>query len=280
MKILKQYGTITLGIFIMAVGVYFFKFPNNFCFGGVTGAATVVARLTSVSAGTFTMFTNLILLVIGWLAIDRIFALRTAYASTLLSLLLVLFERLYPMDAPLSDEPILELIFAIVLPAISTALLFYIGASSGGTDILAIMLKKYAHVRDTGVALFLCDLVMIIVACFVFDIETALYSFVGLTVKSLVIDSVIHNMTLCKSITVICADAEPICQFIMEQLHKGATIIEGKGAYTHNRKYVVLTTLTRHQADQLRSFIHEQQLEAFVSVASTNEVFGKGFEAV
>lgn len=280
MKILKQYGTITLSIFIMAVGIYFFKFPNNFCFGGVTGAATVIAQLTTISAGTFTMLTNFALLVIGWLVVDRAFALCTAYASTLLSLLLILFEQMYPMSAPLSDEPILELIFAIVLPAISTALLFYIGASSGGTDILAIVLKKYAHLRDTGVALFLCDLVMVIVACFVFDIETALYSFVGLTVKSLIIDNIIQNITLCKSITIICADAEPICQFIMEQLHKGATIIEGQGAYTHNRKYVVLTTLTRRQADQLRSFIHKQQLEAFVSVASTNEVFGKGFEEV
>lgn len=121
---------------------------------------------------------------------------------------------------------------------------------------------------------------MVIAACFVFDIETALYSFVGLTVKSLVIDNIIQNMTLCKSITIICSDAEPICQFIVEELHKGATILEGQGAYTHSRKYVVLTTLTRHQADQLRGFIHKQQLEAFVSVASTNEVFGKGFEAV
>ena len=280
MKILKQYGMITLSIFIMAVGVYFFKFPNNFCFGGVTGAATVIARVTSVSAGTFTMITNLALLVIGWLAVDRVFAVRTAYASTLLSLLLVLFERAYPMEIPLSDEPILELLFAIVLPAISTALLFYIGASSGGTDILAIMLKKYAHMRDTGLALFFCDLVMIIAACFVFDIETALYSFVGLTVKSLVIDKIIQNMTLCKSITIICSDAEPICQFIMEALKKGATILEGKGAYTHSQKYVVLTTLTRRQADQLRGFIHRQQLDAFVSISSTNEVFGKGFEAV
>lgn len=278
MKILKRYGMITLSIFIMAVGVYFFKFPNNFCFGGVTGAAAVIARVTPVSAGTFTMFVNLALLVIGWLAVDRTFALRTAYASTLLSLLLVLFEQVYPMDMALSGEPILELLFAIVLPAISTALLFYIGASSGGTDILAIMLKKYAHMRDTGLALFLCDLVMIIAACFVFDIETALYSFVGLTVKSLVVDKLIQNMTLCKSITIICSDAEPICRFIMDELKKGATIIEGQGAYSHSRKYIVLTTLTRRQADQLRGFIHKQQLEAFVSVASTNEVFGKGFE--
>ena len=92
------------------------------------------------------------------------------------------------MSAPLSDQPLLELVFAIVLPAIGSALLFNIGASSGGTDVLAMMMKKYTQIKDTGIALLLCDLVMVVAACFVFDIQTALYSFVGLVLKSMVID--------------------------------------------------------------------------------------------
>ena len=277
MRSLRQYGIITISIFIMAVGIYFFKFPNNFCFGGVTGAATLVAKVTTLSTGGFTMIANLVLLAVAWLAVDRTFALRTAYASILLSLLLMFFQWIYPMSRPLSDEPILELLFAIALPAIGTALLFQTDASSGGTDILAMVLKKYAHLRDTGLALFLTDLVMIIAACFVFDIKTALYSFVGLTVKSFMIDDIIQSMTLCKSITIVCTDVEPIRNFIVQELHKGATILEARGGYTDSQKYVVLTTLTRHQAEQLRSYIHEKQLDAFLSVASTNEVFGKGF---
>lgn len=277
MKFLKQYGIITMSIFIMAVGIYFFKFPNNFCFGGVTGAATLVARITSLSTGNFTMLANLFLLLVAWLFVDRTFAVRTAYASTLLSALLILFEWIYPMNKPLSDEPILELLFAIALPSIGSALLFQAEASSGGTDILAMLLKKYAHLRDTGLALFLSDLIMIIAACFVFDIKTALYSFVGLTVKSFMIDDIIQSLTLCKSITIICNNPEPIKHFIMQELHKGATILEARGGYTDNPKYVVLTTLTRHQAEQLRNFIHENELDAFLSAASTNEVFGKGF---
>ena len=277
MRSLRQYGIITISIFIMAVGIYFFKFPNNFCFGGVTGAATLVAKVTTLSTGGFTMSANLVLLAVAWLAVDRTFALRTAYASILLSLLLMFFQWIYPMDKPLSDEPILELLFAIALPAIGTALLFQTDASSGGTDILAMVLKKYAHLRDTGLALFLTDLVMIIAACFVFDIKTALYSFVGLTVKSFMIDDIIQSMTLCKSITIVCTDVEPIRNFIVQELHKGATILEARGGYTDSQKYVVLTTLTRRQAEQLRSYIHEKQLDAFLSVASTNEVFGRGF---
>ena len=277
MRSLRQYGIITISIIIMAVGIYFFKFPNNFCFGGVTGAATLVAKVTILSTGGFTMIANLVLLAVAWVAVDKTFALRTAYASILLSLLLMFFQWIYPMDKPLSDEPILELLFAIALPAIGTALLFQTDASSGGTDILAMVLKKYAHLRDTGLALFLTDLVMIIAACFVFDIKTALYSFVGLTVKSFMIDDIIQSMTLCKSITIVCTDVEPIRNFIVQELHKGATILEARGGYTDKQKYVVLTTLTRRQAEQLRSYIHEKQLDAFLSVASTNEVFGKGF---
>ncbi len=277
MRSLRQYGIITISIIIMAVGIYFFKFPNNFCFGGVTGAATLVAKVTTLSTGGFTMIANLVLLAVAWLAVDRTFALRTAYASILLSLLLMFFQWIYPMSRPLSDEPILELLFAIALPAIGTALLFQTDASSGGTDILAMVLKKYAHLRDTGLALFLTDLVMIIAACFVFDIKTALYSFVGLTVKSFMIDDIIQSMTLCKSITIVCTDVEPIRNFIVQELHKGATILEARGGYTDSQKYVVLTTLTRRQAEQLRSYIHERELDAFLSVASTNEVFGRGF---
>lgn len=277
MRSIRQYGIITISIFIMAVGIYFFKFPNNFCFGGVTGAATLVARLTSLSTGGFTMLANLVLLGVAWVAVDRAFALRTAYASILLSLLLMFFQWIYPMSKPLSEEPILELLFAIALPAIGTALLFQTEASSGGTDILAMVLKKYAHLQDTGLALFLTDLVMVLAACFVFDIQTALYSFVGLTVKSFMVDDIIQSMTLCKAITIVCTDVEPIRQYIVQELHKGATILEAQGGYTHKPKYVVLTTLTRRQAQQLRNYIHENQLEAFLSVASTNEVFGKGF---
>lgn len=277
MRSLRQYGIITISIIIMAVGIYFFKFPNNFCFGGVTGAATLVAKVTTLSTGGFTMIANLVLLAVAWIAVDKTFALRTAYASILLSLLLMFFQWIYPMSRPLSDEPILELLFAIALPAIGTALLFQTDASSGGTDILAMVLKKYAHLRDTGLALFLTDLVMIIAACFVFDIKTALYSFVGLTVKSFMIDDIIQSMTLCKSITIVCTDVEPIRNFIVQELHKGATILEARGGYTDSQKYVVLTTLTRRQAEQLRSYIHEKQLDAFLSVASTNEVFGRGF---
>jgi uncharacterized membrane-anchored protein YitT (DUF2179 family) len=280
MKVFKNYLMITLSIFIMAVGVYFFKFPNNFCFGGVTGFAVVAAKLLPISAGNFTFVVNSALLILGFFFLGKSFAIKTTYASVLLSLLLVLFERIYPMSAPFSDQPVLELIFAISLPAIGSAILFQIGASSGGTDVIAMIVKKYTKFDNIALALFLTDLVMIIIACFVFDIETALYSFVGLTIKSFMIEGIIESINQCKSITIICDEVEPICNYIMDTLDKSATITDAVGAYSHQKKYVVFTTLTRSQALDLRNYIHENGLNAFISISSTSEVFGKGFTSI
>lgn len=280
MKHIKSFFIITISITIMAIGVYFFKFPNNFTFGGVTGAAVVFANLLPVSASMFSTIANMILLVIGFIFLGKSFALKTTYATVLLSVELLAFEKLCPLTHPLSNEPMLELIFAIALPAISSALLFYEGASSGGTDVIAMIVKKYTNVEDIGMALFLTDLVMIIIACFVFDIKTALYSFVGLVVKSFMIDAIIENIMLRKSIMLICNDKDVICDFIINELGKSATYVDAKGAYTGERNYIVFSTLTKKQAVELRRFIHENNLHAFMSVMSTSEVFGKGFSSL
>ena len=280
MQQIKSFFIITISTIIMAIGVYFFKFPNNFCFGGVTGAAVVFAKILPISASSFSFVVNMALLVVGFAFLGKSFALRTTYATILLSGLLVVFERAFPLKQPLSNEPMLELIFAIALPAIASALLFYEGSSSGGTDVIAMIVKKYAHVDDIGIALFVTDLIMIIIACFVFDIKTALYSFVGLTVKSFFIDAIIENIMLRKSIMITCDDKDAICHFITGELQKGATIVEATGAYTNEKRYLIFTTLTRKQAAVLRSFIHQNKLHAFISMSSTSEVFGKGFTSI
>ena len=280
MQQIKSFFIITISTIIMAIGVYFFKFPNNFCFGGVTGAAVVFAKILPISASSFSFVVNMALLVVGFAFLGKSFALRTTYATILLSGLLVVFERAFPLKQPLSNEPMLELIFAIALPAIASALLFYEGSSSGGTDVVAMIVKKYAHVDDIGIALFVTDLIMIIIACFVFDIKTALYSFVGLTLKSFLIDAIIENIMLRKSIMITCDDKDSICHFITGELQKGATIVEATGAYTNEKRYLIFTTLTRKQAAALRVFIHQNKLRAFISMSSTSEVFGKGFTSI
>ena len=278
MKYVKQYVLITLSISIMSVGVYFFKFPNNFVFGGVTGTAALVAKLTPMSASAFSSAANLVLLVVGLIFLGKEFAMTTGYATFVMSVELMVFEKICPLSGPLSDQPMLDLLFAIALPAIASALLFNVGASSGGTDIIALIVEKYTHLHSIAAALFLTDLVMVVAACFVFDLHTALYSFVGLTVKSLMIDVVLERMKMCKAILIVCDDKEPICDFVNKQLNRGATYTPCNGAYTNQPRYIIYTTLTRHEAMQLREFIHKERLNAFMSMLSTTEVFGKGFD--
>lgn len=277
LQIVSRYVIITLSISIMTIGVYFFKFPNNFVFGGVTGGAALVAKLTPLSASAFSSGANILLLILGWIFLGRDFAISTGWATVVMTAELALFEKYVPLSGPLSDQPMLDLVFAIALPAIASALLFNVGASSGGTDVVALILKKYAHMQNTGEALFITDLAMVLAACFVFDLYTALYSFVGLTVKSLVVDAVLEQMKMCKAILIICDDKDPICDFVMRKLVRGATYTPCYGAYTDRPHYMIYTTLTHREALQLQAFIHKENLNAFISMLSTTEVFGKGF---
>lgn len=277
---LIEYGILTAATLVMVIGVYIFKFPNNFSFGGVTGIAIVLSAVTPFSAGTINFIINMALLGVGFIFLGRGFGVKTVYVSFLMSFGLSFLEKVFPMSGPLTGEPVLELIFAIALPAFSSAILFNIGASGGGTDIIAMILKKYTKMDNIGTPLFLVDLAITIMACFVFDIKTGLFSFTGLLAKSLVIDGVIENINLCKYFTIVCDHPEPICDYIHHQLGRSATIFEGLGTYEHKKKYIILTVMKRGQAVELRNFIKMQEPEAFLMITNSSEIIGKGFRGL
>ena len=277
--LLRDYGILTLAVLFLDVGVYFFKFPNNFSFGGVTGISIVLNRLIPWSASSYNFAINMLLLIVGFVFVGREFGVKTVFVSILSSSVLSLLEKYYPMSAPLTGEPVLELIFAIVLPAVSAAILFNVGASGGGTDIIAMVLKKHTSL-DIGKALFCVDLLITIGACFVFDIQTGLFSFTGLMAKTLVIDGVIENINLCKYFTIICEDPEPICDFIHHQLNRSATVFTAEGTYSHTPRKVILTVMKRSQAVQLRNFIRRTEPHAFMMITNSSEIIGKGFRGL
>lgn len=275
----KNFGILTGSTLIMAVGIYFFKFTNNFTFGGITGLAVLIAKADFISASDFTFLANMLLLLIGFVVLGKKFAARTAYCSILLSVSLSLLERLCPMNGPLTDQPVLELAFAIALPSLGSAVLFNLGSSSGGTDIIAMILKKYTSI-DIGKALLATDFIITLAGCFVFDIETGLYSFLGLAVRSFMIDGFIESLNLSKYFNVVCSDPKPICDFIKEHLHRGATIVEARGAFSNEEKYLVLTVLNRMEAIKLRNYIREHAPDAFLLISNTSEIIGKGFHSI
>ena len=276
---LKSFSLLTGSILLMAVGIYFFKFSNNFTFGGITGLAVLVAKTGLMSASDFTFIMNMVLLLIGVIVIGKGFGLMTAYCSILLSVTLSLLERIMPLAQPLTDQPMLELIFAIALPSIASAILFNMGASSGGTDILAMIVKKYTSF-NIGNALLASDIVITALGFLMFDIKTGLYSVLGLAVRSLMIDNVIESLNLSKYFNVVCKNPEPICDFIVQKLNRSATTLQGTGAFSGEYRYIIFTALNRHQAVKLRNFIKTQEPGAFILISNTSEIIGKGFHYV
>ena len=276
---LKNFSLLTISTLIMAVGIYFFKFANNFTFGGITGIAVLVTKFLPISSSDFSFVVNILLLIIGWIVLGKSFAEKTAYSTILLSVSLSLLERIYPMSHPLTNEPLLELIFAILLPALGSAILFNIGASSGGTDVIAMILKKYTSV-DIGKGLMISDLIFTLAGFLVFNVKTGLYSLLGLIMRSALIDNFIESFNRSKYFHVVTSNATCICDFIQNDLQRGATIVNATGAFTGDDKYIILTVLSPSQAVKLRNFIKEHDPKAFLLVSNTSEIIGKGFHSV
>ncbi|WFR57002.1 YitT family protein [Anaerocolumna sp. AGMB13025] len=276
----REYLLITLGVELVVMGVYFFKFPNNFSIGGVTGLAILLSKVLgpAISSGTIVLIINLILLVVGYIFLGKSFGNRTAYGSILMSLSLSLLEVIVPMKGPLTQEPMLELAFAVILPAVGAATLFNIGASTGGTDVIAVLLKKYTN-TDIGRSLLYSDLILTMFSFLVFDVQTGLLSMLGLLLKTTLVDTVIESLNLNKYFTIICETPKPICNYITNNLHRSATILDGKGAFSDRERKIILTVMNRSQAVQLRRFIKQAEPEAFILITNTSEIVGRGFRA-
>ncbi len=275
-KLLKEYLLITLFILLFVFGTYFFKFPNNFAFGGVTGLSIVIAKFLPFTPSAINLIISMALLFLGFAFLGKNFGTKTVYASVLMSVLLWAMDYIHPIQAPLTDNKLLELIFAIFIPGFSSAFLFNLGASSGGTDIITMIIKKYSNM-NIGAASFVSDVAIVISSFFIFDIETFLFSFLGLAAKALVIDNIIESINNSKVFNIICSDPEPICDYIVNKLHRSATTIQGEGAYSGKHKYIIFTAMKSYQAIMLRQYIHDNQPGAFILISNTSEIIGRGF---
>lgn len=277
---IRDYLMLTVGTLLIALGVYFFKFPNNFSTGGVSGISIILAHYAPhLSAGAFVFIINQTLLLLGFLVFGRGFGVRTAYASLLLSGVTWALEYIAPMDHPMTSEPLLELLFAVGLPAVGSAILFNIQASSGGTDIVAMILRRKTNV-NIGNCLLCVDFLITVAACVAFGMETGLFSMLGLILKSVIVDMVLENIKVHKCFQIITSKPDEIIGFIVENLKRGATEINGQGAFTHENKTVILTVVNRYQAIKLRQFARNVDPTCFILITNTTEIIGKGFRGV
>ena len=274
---LNTFLILNLATIITAVGVYFFKYPNHFSTGGVSGITVLLGHyLPNLSLGSINWIINIALLILGLATLGREFGITTAYVTVALSALLDLFEKFIPMSGPLTNQPFLELIFGVLLPSIGASLLFNVNSSSGGTDVIAMILKKYTSI-NIGNALFIVDFLIAATTFFAFGPTTGLFSIFGLGIKSLIVDFIMEHMNLCKSFTIITDKALPICDFIKVELHRGATVYHAQGMYNQTDKTVIMTAVSRPQGIRLQKKIQLTDPHAFVLITNTSEVIGKGF---
>ena len=275
----ERYLLFSVGILVTAIGTYFFKFPNNFSTGGVSGLSLILGRLipSEVFTPSVLMFIiNTVLLGVGFVFIGREFAFSTVYCSMLLSVLMTVLEKLFPIAAPLTTQPFLELCFAVLLPAFGSAILFHLGGSSGGTDIIAMILRKYTSM-NIGSALMVADSLITVAALIFFGVEAGLYSILGLLMKSTLVDYVGDIFRMKKCFQIITDHPQPIVDFIVEKLHRSATLEDVHGAYSNTHKTMIVTVMNRSQALALRRHVHLIDPHAFMIITTSTEIVGKGF---
>jgi uncharacterized membrane-anchored protein YitT (DUF2179 family) len=274
---IRPFLLINLGLILTALGIVLFKVPNHFVTGGVSGLSIVVSALVPwLTVGPAMTAINAALVVWGFFVLGSGFGWKTVYSSFALSALVWGLDAAFHLKAPLTADPLLELFFAIGLPAVGSAIVFNQNSSTGGTDIIAKVLSTRTAI-NTGTALLISDFVIAASALVVFGVQVGLYSLLGLILKAFLIDLVIENLNVHKKMEIVTATPEPILDFILHTLHRGATIYPAQGAYSGRDWRVIHTIVGRRQALAIRNVLKEHDPKAFVSITTTSETIGKGF---
>lgn len=258
----------------------FYCAPNHFVFGGTTGLSIVLSTcFPALSVGTFMWIANAVLDVLGCVFLGIKTMGWTLYSSVMLSFYSSVCEKLFPMSRPLTDDTLLELCFAVLLPAIASGIVFNIGASTGGTEILGLILHKYAKL-GIGCSMFFCELGIVLFAAWLYGPHTGMYCVLGLLGQSTVLDTAIESLNLRKVCTVITTKPEPIKKFITATLDRTATQQDATGVYTGEPRTLIMVALTRRQAGLLRDFLRREDPEAFLTIVNSSEIIGKGFQSI
>ncbi len=279
-KQVRDFLLINLGLLLVGIGIFLFKIPNNFATGGVSGVAIIVSSFfPNIDVGPMMLIINIILIIIGFFFLGTDFGSKTFYSSFALSGIVWALQRIFPLKSPLTDDKLLELIYSIILPAIGSAIVFNLNASTGGTDIVAKILSKHTSL-NIGKTLLLTDSLIAAGAGVVFGIKIGMYSVLGLIIKSFMIDLMIEGLNVSKQLVIISSKPKEIENYIVSQLHRGATVYKAEGAYTHKPEEVITTVLSRRQAIKLRTFIRGIDHSAFITISNTSETIGKGFRSI
>ncbi|MEW9095551.1 MAG: YitT family protein [Clostridiaceae bacterium] len=280
MKKFKEYFFITLGVFMVALSTNLLLAPNKIAAGGVIGIAIIVNNVIPfLSIGLITLIMNAILFIIAFIFIGSKFGGKTIYASLSLSGFIWLLEYVFKITEPLTNNLFLAFTFGTIIAGIGMGITFNQNASTGGTDIIAKIASKFINI-PIGKSLLAVDFIITIFSALSFGIEIGMYSLLSVLFNGFVIDFMIEGLNICKQVMVVSDKCEEISKFIIDELERGCTFINGIGAYTRKETYILYTVLSRREFIRLKEYIKEIDKKAFITVGDVHEVLGEGFKDI
>jgi uncharacterized membrane-anchored protein YitT (DUF2179 family) len=270
---IKDLPILTLGMFIGALSVHFFLIPSKLIVGSITGLSIVINLLTSISLPVLIFIINAFLLILSYFLIGKEFGIKTVYSALILSPMLAILEKLCPINQSLMQDQWLDLLCFVLILSFAQTILFRRNASTGGLDIIAKIVNKYCHV-DLGTSVSIAGAIICCTAIFVYDIRTVIVGLIGTYLNGLILEHFMVGFNSRKRICVISKDYQLIRKFIIEDMHRGATLYPIKGGLESENKFEIESLMTRNEFSYLMEYIKKEQIDAFITAGTVSEIYG------
>ena len=268
---LKEFFILTLGSAIVAVAVYFFMLPSHVTVGSASALALVISNFIPLPVSVITFAMNALLLIIAYLLIGPEFGIKTVYTSLLMPCFMGLYEILFPNFQSITQEPFLDVLCYILVVGIGIAILFSCNASSGGLDIVAKLMNKFLRI-EVGKALSISGMLVALSSAFCYDSKTVVLSVLGTYFGGIIVDYFIFGLNIKRRVCILSQKFDEILSYILHELHSGATIYEGIGAYNNQPRKEIITIVDKQEYRKLMDFMKATDPNAFITVYSVQEI--------
>ena len=269
--IVKETVILTVAVAIIAAAVYFFLVPSHTSVSSIFSLGIVLSNFVPLQLSAITMILNVVLLIIGFFTCGREFGVKTVYTSVMLPLFLGLFEIIFPNFGSMTDSQELDVLCYVLVVSVGLSILFNRNASSGGLDIVAKIMNKYLHM-ELGKAMSLSGMCVALSAALVYDKKTVVLSILGTYFNGIVLDHFIFDNNIKRRVCIITKKEEELRQFIIHDLHSGATIYEAIGAYNMEKRREIITIVDKGEYQKLMKFINQEDPKAFITVYNVSNM--------
>ena len=270
-SILIEINILTIAIAIIAVAVYFFLVPSHTSISSMSGLGIVLSNFVPLPLSAITMILNVVLLIVGFFTCGKDFGLKTVYTSVMLPVFLGIFENIFPNIGSITDSQELDVLCYVLVVSVGLSILFNRNASSGGLDIVAKIMNKYFHM-ELGKAMSLSGMCVALSAALVYDKKTVVLSVLGTYFNGIVLDHFIFDHNIKRRVCIITKKEEELRQFIVRDLHSGATIYEAIGAYNMEKRNEIITIVDKGEYQKLMKYINQEDPEAFITVYTVSDM--------